>query len=136
MNKTVNAFPVSEHELQVSLCDYLGIMGHPDVFWSAIPNGGFRSIGVAMKLKREGVKRGPSDLFFILPDGRTAWLELKVKGGALSTEQKLFRDCCKANGHAWAVAKSLDEAKDFLRSVGALKLPKHEEANSIKGENK
>ena len=120
-SKTVNAFPVSEHELQVSLCDYLDIMVRPDVFWFPIPNGGFRSIGVAMKLKREGVRRGPSDMVFVLPQGRTAWLELKVKGGSLSDDQKLFRNVCLTNGHHWAVAKNLNEAIEFLASVDALK---------------
>jgi hypothetical protein len=111
----------SEHQLQVSLCEYLRLAARPESFWFAVGNGGRRPIGVARKLKAEGVKAGVADLAFMLPWGRMAFLELKIKGGSLSPEQKQFRDICAALGHPWAVAKTLDEAIHFLQSVNALK---------------
>jgi hypothetical protein len=111
---------ISEHELQVQLCSYLKVAGRPGIFWFAVPNGGYRDVRVAAKLKKEGSQRGVPDLVFMLPEGKTAWLEMKIKGGSLSPDQRAFRDCAKALGHNWAVAKSFDEACDFLRSVGVL----------------
>ena len=36
----------------------------------AIPNGGARHIGTAIKLKSEGVTAGVSDLFLMIPSGQ------------------------------------------------------------------
>jgi hypothetical protein len=46
---------------------------------------------------------------------------MKVEGGRLSNDQKTFRDYAFELGHPWAMAKTLNEATDFLASVGALK---------------
>jgi len=113
--------PTSEHQLQVQLARFLEVAAHPDVMWFAIPNGGKRHIRVAVRLKEEGTKRGVPDLCFVKMGGGTAWLEMKVKGGRLSPEQKLFRDEVLRLGHQWGMAKTFDEAIAFLRSVGALK---------------
>jgi hypothetical protein len=111
---------ISEHQLQAQLCSYLKVAANPNCYWFAVPNGGRRSIGVANKLKKEGVRRGTPDLVFLLPEGRTAWLEMKIKGGSLSPEQRAFRDLARVLGHDWAVAKTFDEACGFLRKVGVL----------------
>ena len=110
----------SEHQLQASLCEYLRV-AQPELLHFAVGNGGRRPIGVAKKLKAEGVMPGVSDLIFVLPEGRTAFLEMKVKGGRLSDEQKVFRDAVTARGHVWGIAKTFDEAMLFLRLIGALK---------------
>ena len=111
----------SEHQLQVALCKYLSVAAAPELHWFAIPNGERRSIGVAVRLKKQGVRRGSPDLCIMLENGRVAWLELKIKGGQLSPDQKLFRDKARSLGHAWGMAKTMDEAIDFLASVGALR---------------
>ena len=115
------AIPFSEHALQTVVADYMTLMVRPELYWSAIPNGGKRNLSVAVKLKREGLKRGSPDLYVMLPEGKIAWLELKVKGGSLSLEQRMFRDVCNRLGHHWAVAKSLDDVIAFLQKIGALK---------------
>ena len=115
------ALPFSEHALQTVVADYMTLAVKPELYWSAIPNGGKRNLSVAVKLKREGLKPGSPDLYVMLPDGKIAWLELKVKGGSLSIEQQAFRNVCKRLGHHWAVAKTLDEVIAFLASLGALK---------------
>ena len=111
----------SEHALQVAVVEYMALMVRPELYWSAIPNGGKRNLSVAVKLKREGVRRGTPDIVILLPEGRAAWLELKVKGGSLSLEQRMFRDVCHRLGHHWALAKSLDDVIAFLQKIGALK---------------
>jgi hypothetical protein len=111
----------TEHQFQSSLCQLLDVQARPDMIWFAIPSGGYRHIAVAKMLKAEGVKRGIPDLAFLLPEGRTAWLELKVKGGQLSPFQKAFRDKAKTLGHTWGIAKTWDDAMVFLAWIDALK---------------
>lgn len=113
--------PPSEHKIQTALCDYLTLAARPELHWFAIPNGEKRHIRVAQRLKNEGVRRGSPDLCFMLPDGKVGWLEMKASKGVLSEHQKAFRDKALALGHAWAVAKNIDEALEFLTSIDALK---------------
>ena len=115
------ALPHSEHAFQVMVCDYLALALRPELYWSAIENGGRRNLSVAVRLKRAGLKRGTPDIYVMLPEGKIAWLELKAKGGSLSIEQRGFRDVCKRLGHHWAVAKTLDDVIAFLEKIGALK---------------
>ena len=111
----------SEHRIQVALVEFLHMALKPEVVWSAIPNGEKRHIRVAQRLKNEGVRRGTPDLFFCLPEGRVAWLEMKAAKGSLSEDQKIFRDRVQALGHRWALARSVDEAAIHLASWGVLK---------------
>lgn len=115
----------SEHKIQVALMDYLAIAAKPSIVYGAIPNGEKRHISVASRLKAEGVRRGTPDIFFCLPEGRVAWLEMKNLKGRLSPEQKLFRDRVQALGHLWAMARSVDEALPFLTEWGVLKNAYH-----------
>jgi hypothetical protein len=112
----------SEHQLQVSLVEFWEAAGKKELHLFAIPNGELRNIQVALRLKREGGKPGTPDLCIILPEGKTAWLEMKTRGGRLSMDQKAFRDTALANGHYWACAYTLDQAVKFLTSVGAIRL--------------
>ena len=111
----------SEHLIQVRLCDYLRYAAKPDVYFFAIPNQSNRHISNASKMKAEGVRSGIADLCFMFPAGRVAWLEMKRPDGALSDTQKNFRDICAALGHAWGLAKSVDEALALLTEWDALK---------------
>lgn len=111
----------SEHKIQCALMDYLQIAGRKDLHWFAIPNGEKRHIAVASRLKAEGVRRGSPDLVFILPDGKTGFLEMKNASGSLSPDQKAFRDKAKELGHLWGMARSVDEALPILTEWGVLK---------------
>jgi hypothetical protein len=52
----------------------------------AVPNGGFRHISTAARMRAEGVRAGVWDL--CLPDGLTnLWIEMKVKSNRLTDEQ-------------------------------------------------
>lgn len=110
-----------EHKIQVALMDYLAIAARPDVHYFAIPNQSNRHIANAAKMKAEGVRAGTPDLCFVLPEGRTAWLEMKSPDGSLSVSQKWFRDLAGRLGHQWAMARSVDEALVYLTKWGALK---------------
>src|SRR6056297_3037356 len=60
-----------------------------------------------------GVYPGFADLM-VLCDGRVLFLELKAPKGRLSPAQVGFRDAVLAQGHAWALVRSLDDALGAL----------------------
>jgi hypothetical protein len=110
----------SEHALQNQVLGILAIHGKR-CYPFAIPNAGKRSPAMAARMKAEGLTAGIADLCIMLPDGRTGWLELKTRHGGLSKSQRDFADVCRALGHSYAVARSLDDAIDRLKMWGALK---------------
>lgn len=112
---------VSEHQIQVALCEYLDVNAKPEIFYFAVPNGGLRNIRVAQKMKAEGLRPGVADLCFLLPHGRCAWLELKAAKGSLSDQQHGFKTRCRELGHLWAMARSVDEAIPYLAAWNVLK---------------
>ena len=64
-----------------------------------------------------GVHPGFADLM-VLCDGRVLFLELKSQKGKLSPDQEAFRDAVQAQGHAWALVRSLDDALGALADHG------------------
>lgn len=110
-----------EHVLQVRLVKWLAENAYPESVWFAVGNGELRHVRVALRLKAEGVRPGVPDLCFLLPKGKTGWLELKAKGGVLSNAQKGFAAKAKNLGHRWDVAKTLNEAAETLTYWGIIK---------------
>ena len=64
-----------------------------------------------------GVHPGFADLM-VLCDGRVLFLELKSLKGRLSPAQEAFRDAALAQGHGWALVRSLDDALGALADHG------------------
>jgi hypothetical protein len=64
-----------------------------------------------------GVQAGFADLI-VLCDGRVLFLELKSLKGRLSPTQEAFRDAVLAQGHGWALVRSLDDALGALADNG------------------
>ena len=64
-----------------------------------------------------GVHPGFADLI-VLCDGRVLFLELKSLKGRLSPSQEAFRDAVQAQGHGWALVRSLDDALGALADHG------------------
>ena len=64
-----------------------------------------------------GVHAGFADLM-ILCDGRVLFLELKAPKGRLSPDQEAFRDAVVAQGFAWALVRSVDDALGALADHG------------------
>jgi hypothetical protein len=94
----------------------------PGVWWNHSPAGEKRDAITGAKLKRMGTQAGYPDLEIFLPDGaRPAFLEFKSGGGKLSPEQKQWRDYLDVQGYKWAVAKTPEEAKAFLVTIGAVR---------------
>ena len=76
-----------------------------------IPNGGFRNPREGASLRRQGVKKGVSDLFLALPSNgfHGFWIELKSKRGRVSAEQTDWLDRMKAAGYKTAITRSIED---------------------------
>lgn len=90
----------------------------PAVRLVAIPNAGQRTAWAAMNAKREGLAKGFPDLL-ALWGGGSAFLEIKVRSGSLSTDQIAWLNWLYAGGHSVGVFRSVDSAIAFLRQQGA-----------------
>lgn len=84
----------------------------------AIPNGQKRTIGVAKKLKAEGVKAGVPDLFLPVPRGEChgLFIELKAKGGRVSNLQNQMLTELSRHGYACIVAFGWEHAWNEIQN--------------------
>ena len=89
----------------------------------AIPNGGVRHIGTAVKLKAEGGMAGVPDLFLMIPaaEYHGLFIEMKVKGGKVSSSQKEFMTVATAMGYRAVVCYGFDEAKQAINDYFTIK---------------
>ena len=97
----------TEWTFQKAAAEYLAIALPSDAFWTAIDHAAKMSPVAGRMRKLRGVKAGIADIMIVWR-GITLWIELKT-GSALSASQKDFRDDVIRNGHAWALARSLDD---------------------------
>lgn len=116
----------AEHEEQVSLVKWWAYACHNfnvrEECLFAIPNGGFRHIAVAIKLKAEGVRSGVPDLFLAVPKGKYAGLFIEMKkpaGGRASDNQKSLLTTFRALGYAGCVCHGWLAAKDMVEKYFA-----------------
>jgi hypothetical protein len=68
-------------------------------------------------LQGMGVHAGFADLV-VLAAGRVVFLEVKAARGRLSPHQRAFGEAVQAQGHAWAVVRSVQEAVDAVAAAG------------------
>jgi hypothetical protein len=84
----------------------------------AIPNGGSRNLLEGAKLKREGVKRGVSDLFLAYPSNgfHGLWIEMKRKSTyAISPEQRAWMELMRSVGYAGHIAFGWEDAVRIIK---------------------
>lgn len=105
---------MTEDALQRSVAAFLKIAA-PNLLWFHPANGGFRNLREAGKLKAMGVRAGVADLAITLPDGRSAFIELKVGAGRLSPAQAEFRDTCERLSIPHDVCRSVSDVEACLR---------------------
>lgn len=85
---------------------------YPGVRIFAIPNGGYRNLATAARLKAEGAVAGVPDL--CIPAWRV-WIEMKrVKGGVLSEKQRDWRDYLIGCGYTVIVAHGKISAQNEI----------------------
>lgn len=96
----------------------------------AIPNGGLRHIGTAMKLKCEGVKAGVPDLHLPIPRGvyTSLFIEMKAPGGRVSAEQKKWHVDLTKYGRCrvvvcYSYGEAMGEIQEYYHLPTGGKLP-------------
>jgi len=101
----------TEHQIQSAFFKWWDMNYRSPLAW-AVPNGGFRHITTAIKLKLEGVRPGIPDVFISIPKGKWSglFLEFKTKTGTLTKPQKFYLDALSKAGYQTAVVRSVDEA--------------------------
>tara|TARA_R110002096_G_scaffold427540_1_gene638326 strand:+ start:312 stop:686 length:375 start_codon:yes stop_codon:yes gene_type:complete len=115
---------MSEHQEQVKLFNWARSLEtrHPQLKWMfSIANGGHRHIGVAKKLKAEGVKKGVHDI--LLPVIRETYegkmlpglfIEMKFGKNGLTKEQREFKKAMDAEGYQTATCFTWEIARDVI----------------------
>lgn len=120
----------SEHTEQVNLFTWIRMFEGrhcklKTIF--AIPNGGYRTVTTAGKMKAEGQKSGVWDIFVAckgsLGDVEYAgmWIEMKVGKNKLTENQVIFRETLQQYGasYNWSVCYCwTDAAKLIARYIG------------------
>ena len=102
---------------------------YPQLVIYAVPNGGSRNVREAQRLKSEGVLAGVADLVVLLPQGKSLYIEMKVKGNRQTANQKDFQKKAITLGHTYAVCYTFEEFKQVIEnyiSVGDYFAPKIE----------
>lgn len=99
-----------EHQLQVNCVNWFR-MQYPKLtlLLRAIPNGGNRDVATGAILKAEGVLKGTADLIlFRASKGyHSLHIEMKIKKGVQSPEQKEYESLITKEGHKYVVCRSL-----------------------------
>jgi hypothetical protein len=111
------AMKLNEHQEQCLVIEWFR-RAYPkyDKLLFAIPNGGVRHIGTAIKLKKEGVVAGIPDLFLMIPNNSLhgMWIEMKASKGKLQTNQVEFMERATLLGYMSVVCYGFEEAKDLI----------------------
>ena len=84
----------------------------------AIPNGGARHIGTAIKLKQEGVTAGVADLFLMIPANglHGLFIEMKAdKSARLQQNQEQFLTLAESMGYGAEVAYGFEEGQKIIQ---------------------
>jgi hypothetical protein len=108
-----------EAQLQRSLIEHLQWCARGDVWWTHIPNGGWRSPTEAAIFKLLGVRAGSPDLL-IIRAGQSLFLELKAPGRNLSPAQTECHDALRRAGATVETADNIDTLA-FLARAGVMR---------------
>ena len=89
---------------------------YPHLIIYAVPNGGSRNVREAQRLKSEGVLAGVADLVVLLPQGKSLYIEMKVKGNCQTDNQKEFQKKVTSLGHTYAVCYTFEEFQKIVEN--------------------
>jgi hypothetical protein len=120
--ESVSPFPVDprkECDIHRDIVAMIATEAKPGVIAFHVPNGGWRKLTEAKRLKAQGVLPGIPDLI-VLFECRSFGLEVKTAKGSLSGSQKLMRQRFARAGIEFEVARSVAEARHHLRSWGMI----------------
>lgn len=105
-----------EWRFQEAVATFLGKALPHGAWWSSIDQGRAANARMGAMRKARGIHAGVPDMQ-IAAGGKTLWIELKA-GSSLSEAQKVNRDMLLANGHGWALARSLEDVEAALLDAG------------------
>jgi hypothetical protein len=103
-----------EDDLQMVVAEYLDMFLPKEIRWWHVPNGGKRDPREGARFKKMGVKAGVVDNHFLMPDGKLAVIELKIRPNKPTDEQHQFLAAVITTSGMGAVAYSLDEVLTTL----------------------
>ena len=89
----------------------------------SIPNGGYRAIGEASRLKASGVLAGVPDICLPVARGgyHGLYIELKTSTGRVSADQKIVIARLQEQGYQVEICRGAEEAIDTIKKyLGAL----------------
>jgi hypothetical protein len=105
-----------EELLQRSVVELLALYaGRGLLAFAHVPNGEYRTPGVAGRLKAMGTIPGVPDLLVWLPGSMSFGIELKAGRGRLSADQVQWHSTLSSLGHRVYVCRSIDEVEAALR---------------------
>lgn len=89
----------------------------PEKLLYAVPNGGRRDKLEAVRLKRQGVKRGVADVILQVPRNGYGCLcmEFKTGSGDQSAEQKEFQKQAESVGNKYVIVRSAMQAIEVIK---------------------
>jgi hypothetical protein len=108
----------SDHQQALFVWSKLMQAQYPELsLLHAIGNGGKRNLIEAVRMKREGVKAGVSDIFLPVARGEFhgLYIELKVKGGKTSPSQEWWIVQTTKQGYYSTVCYGWVEASEVLK---------------------
>ena len=110
----------TEHQEQKALIQICDLNALSDPRWGyifSIPNGGMRHVGVAVKLKAEGLRPGVPDLFLPVPNDKYhgLFIEMKIKPNKTTAEQLITIKRLREWGYCAGVCYSALQAQEIIR---------------------
>lgn len=81
-----------------------------------VPNGGKRDKKEAVRLKKQGVKRGVSDLVLLVANREfnALCIEMKTMDGTQDKGQKEFEKAVKEAGNAYCIARNIHQFMNII----------------------
>jgi hypothetical protein len=82
----------------------------------SVPNGGYRNLATAKRMKLEGVVAGVSDLIMLIPAHgfHGLCIEMKTPKGRQTENQKAWQDHVEAHGYIYTLARSIEEFQNII----------------------
>lgn len=108
---------MTEEDEQIALFEYVSFQKEPWNLLFAIPNGGFRKLKTAIRMKKTGTKAGVPDMF--LPVARNGYhglfIELKSMKGVVQKNQKEWHINLREQGYQVNVCRGCEEAVKTIK---------------------
>ena len=82
----------------------------------SVPNGGYRNLATAKRMKLEGAVAGVSDLILLIPshDFHGLCIEMKTPKGRQTDNQKEWQTHVEAHGYIYALARSVEDFQNIV----------------------